>query len=1294
MGIVYLARQASLGRLVALKMLPPELSADEVALARFRREIRHLARCEHPHIVKVLSSGRMPDGELFYTMEYVPGCDLESVWRELSGTHRMGDASTLGSTTWSRAVLDASRKQREQTAKRNPASSAAGRSSAAAAQSADAASESAPPAPPVLPLPPLPDLPSRPDDAGGYVRRVAALIRDAASALQVVHDQQIVHRDIKPANMMLTPDGKRVVLMDFGLAKGETKGVTSSRHGGLLGTLRYAAPEQLAAASLKVGPQADVRGLGVTLWEMLTRQQLFGDAQDEKQLAHAVMNQDPPLLRRVDPTLDRDLEAIVARATDRDSHARIQSAKQLADYLQSYLNGEPLPIRPPTLREVAVKWVRGHKGLVGTVSAATSAVLLTAIVSFISVNSARIANEDLARRNAKLADDEKTSREQAEKLARDNADLAVKEQGARATAERQVRVSDSSRLAMAAREERELHPVRGLLLAVEAVRATTRAGEAPAPAARQALVDLLQSVGGTPFGLPLGASDNRRWQLTEDEQEVRRLFDMASSGPTGTRIPLPTKRSAAEEILVSNNGLWLAVPAADHKHVLVWRVAAKEVDAEAISVAANPHEFAFSSDGRWLATVAASHDKNAIQVPGEPEAPAVPAPAPAAPPAPSARDRGAPGPAIQPVAAWFAADPPAPAPPDVGGNAPAPPDENATAPKPPPAGEAKDENPSFTIRICDLTTTKEAIEPRTLTVLAGQRRDWEPRPLFSENGRWLVVRSVRTAVNKLAIWDLMATGRAAAARFVDGTLPSNIAAAFSLNRWLVTRRDDGVLLVYDLAAADPLAMPREFPAPNGFRGDGCGVESQWAHGSSRRPGGYVRETMPNEHPAPAPGNDLAPAPPAPSAEPGGSSAPAAPAPPSDDSAAPPPAAPSGKSATPPPAPPAAPSAKPAPAVPKPPSAPPPTAANHPRPSDQHGSAAQASLALAAADAPPAPAAPAAPTPVEPTPDPATETHGEGELLIWDLQSADPVKSLRILREHGPRYNYRVAFSADSRRLAVGSQDGLAQLWTLPDHGEPIANAFVARLDIAIYDIDLSPNGRWLYAATGDSEVEADFSIRVWDLAARDPAGSIAILRGHESMLDDAVFSSDSRVLSTFSIEGAATLGLGAAERSVCRTVAIGPGTNRRRDHERRRPLVILRNRAASQRFWQNAKIPFVESGGRGAGLADGDRSAVRSASAPGPRSATRARSSARAGKGSPDRRLLGRPAERNYSRPDAAGAVRLSRCDRRRFQSRWPAARLRPRRWHDSGLESNGSLRAVRVSNAARAFRRGRRAGV
>jgi hypothetical protein len=284
MGVVYVARQQSLGRLVALKLLPADLAGDKVALARFRREVRALALCDHPHIVKVLASGTLPDGQLYYAMEYVPGCDLEMVWRELSGDRVKGDVSRLGSSTWVRAVHSASQKKHSKATK----PSGWGRIAEAAGSSSLEPSREA------LPLPPLPELASVPDDPGGYVRRVAQLARDAALALQAVHEQNLVHRDVKPANLMLTADGQRIVLMDFGLAKGPNLTLSASKQGGLLGTLRYAAPEQLAARSLKVGPQADVRGLGVTLWELLTRQRLFAEAEDEKELAHLVHEEDVP----------------------------------------------------------------------------------------------------------------------------------------------------------------------------------------------------------------------------------------------------------------------------------------------------------------------------------------------------------------------------------------------------------------------------------------------------------------------------------------------------------------------------------------------------------------------------------------------------------------------------------------------------------------------------------------------------------------------------------------------------------------------------------------------------------------------------------------------------------------------------------------------------------------------------------------------------------------------------------------------------------------------------------------
>jgi hypothetical protein len=113
-GIVYLARQLTLGRVVALKMLPTTMT-DEDARERFQREVTALAQCEHPSIVKVLASGRTPSGQLYYAMEYVSGANLAITWDELAGRHASEDVSSLGSDDLMTAVLSASQVNRDDT---------------------------------------------------------------------------------------------------------------------------------------------------------------------------------------------------------------------------------------------------------------------------------------------------------------------------------------------------------------------------------------------------------------------------------------------------------------------------------------------------------------------------------------------------------------------------------------------------------------------------------------------------------------------------------------------------------------------------------------------------------------------------------------------------------------------------------------------------------------------------------------------------------------------------------------------------------------------------------------------------------------------------------------------------------------------------------------------------------------------------------------------------------------------------------------------------------------------------
>lgn len=410
MGVVYLARQASLGRIVALKTLPGDLSSNDRALARFRREMRVLGNCEHPNIVKLLDSGTLADGQMYYTMEYVPGADLEQVWKELSKSATDREITTLPGSAFSQALEQASRGKRDDVTTRYT------RTMSPVIRRAE--DEEEPINLPPLPLPELPDSQGPAHDNEHYVVRVVELIRDAARALHTVHEQGVIHRDVSPGNLMLTPDGQRIVLMDFGLAKGGDASQAVSIGAGFMGKLRYAAPEQLASAVLDVGTPADVRGLGATLWELVTRKRLFGEAGDERALATMIHQKEVPRLREIDPGFDRDLEAIVARATEREIDKRIQSAEEFADYLDLYLAGESLPIRPPTSGELIGRWVRRRKALVASVL--FGAVLLSVMLGWFYHELDKKAEEALAaQREIELALEEtrKTQDSQRENLA-------------------------------------------------------------------------------------------------------------------------------------------------------------------------------------------------------------------------------------------------------------------------------------------------------------------------------------------------------------------------------------------------------------------------------------------------------------------------------------------------------------------------------------------------------------------------------------------------------------------------------------------------------------------------------------------------------------------------------------------------------------------------------------------------------------------------------------------------------------------------------------------------------------
>jgi serine/threonine protein kinase len=372
MGVVYEAEQISLRRRVALKVLPFAAAIDPRQLQRFRNEALAAAHLRHENVVPVYAVG-CERGVHYYAMQFVEGQSLAALIGEL---RRLGGASE--------------RQPHAAPPRPGAASETTGpyfRSGAAETPSAGADRDAAASL-------------SRERSSGSrrYYNWVAGLGRQAALALEHAHQAGVIHRDVKPANLLLDPQGQLWVT-DFGLAQvSSDAGLTVT--GELLGTLRYASPEQALARPGLVDHRSDIYSLGATLYELLTLRPIF-DGRDRHELLRQIANDEPLAPRSVDQAIPAELETVILKAIAKDPGDRYASARELADDLQRYLEDRPIRARRPSPLEKAIKWARRHKSVVA--SAVAALLLSVAGLSAATVLTARAYDRE--RRKAAEADE-------------------------------------------------------------------------------------------------------------------------------------------------------------------------------------------------------------------------------------------------------------------------------------------------------------------------------------------------------------------------------------------------------------------------------------------------------------------------------------------------------------------------------------------------------------------------------------------------------------------------------------------------------------------------------------------------------------------------------------------------------------------------------------------------------------------------------------------------------------------------------------------------------------------------
>ncbi|PYL10400.1 MAG: hypothetical protein DME33_00885 [Verrucomicrobia bacterium] len=201
-------------------------------------------------------------------------------------------------------------------------------------------------------------------------RECVRVMAKVARAIAYAHSKGVIHRDLQPGNILLDENGEPMV-SDFGLAKWLDQTSNLTRTLETLGTPGYIAPEQAECRATHLTGPADIYSLGAILFYLITGRPPFVGP-NVLHVIHQAAATPAPWLRSLVPSLDRDLETIVARCLESDPKARYQSAGTLAEDLEHWLRHEPIQARHVGILTRGRKWVRRNS---------TSTVLVASLIA-------------------------------------------------------------------------------------------------------------------------------------------------------------------------------------------------------------------------------------------------------------------------------------------------------------------------------------------------------------------------------------------------------------------------------------------------------------------------------------------------------------------------------------------------------------------------------------------------------------------------------------------------------------------------------------------------------------------------------------------------------------------------------------------------------------------------------------------------------------------------------------------------------------------------------------------------